>query len=61
MLIRTMRYTGRDLFESMLNYGLVVNHHSTEEEEGGRSGVRLVLGVVVGEEREIIWRRGDGI
>jgi hypothetical protein len=56
-----MRYTGRDLFESMLNYGLVVNHHSTEEEEGGRSGVRLVLGVVVGEEREIIWRRGDGI
>ena len=23
----TAGYTGRDLFESMLNYGLVVNHH----------------------------------
>jgi hypothetical protein len=23
-----MGYAGRDLFESMLNYGLVVNHHS---------------------------------
>jgi hypothetical protein len=28
MLIRTVGYAGRDLFESMLNYGLVVNHHS---------------------------------
>ena len=37
-----MGYAGRDLFESMVNYGLVVNHHSTEE-EGGRSGVGLVL------------------
>jgi hypothetical protein len=37
MLIRTMGYAGRDLFESILNYGLVVNHHSHRRRRRRRS------------------------
>ena len=40
MLIRTMGCAGRDLFESILNYGLVVNHHSHRRRRSVRSRAR---------------------
>jgi hypothetical protein len=58
MLIRTVRYAGRDFFESMLNYYGLVNHHSHRRRRRRRSvRSRARLESIRGG-REIIWRQG---